>query len=75
VREQNKVRCTGSTLVKFIITEGRSNSKDIKEQGTVRLEILTSRQQTETKNMFMEFHTLSFDRTVSDLKEINTIVK
>ena len=75
MREQNKVRCTGSTIVKFIITEGRSNSKDIKEQGTVRLDILTLRQQTETKNIFMEFHTSSFDRTVSDLKEINTIVK
>jgi len=36
----------------------------MKEQGTVRLETLISRQQTETKNIFMEFHTLGFDRTV-----------
>jgi len=73
VREKNKVRYTGSTVVKFIISEGRSG--DTQELGSVRLETLTSRQQTETKNMVFEFHTLSSVRTFSDIKEVNSIVK
>jgi len=71
VKNKNKIRYTGSTLVKFIITEGKT--PDDREKITI--DTLTSRQKTEVMNVFIEFHTLSFDKTVLNIKEIDSIVK
>ena len=73
VKNKNKVRYTGSTLVKLIITEGKPPDED-KEKSTITINTLTSRQKTEIMNVFIEFHTLSFDKTVSNIKEISSIV-
>jgi len=54
VRDKNKVRYTGSTLVKFIITEGKPPN-DTKEEGTIKIDTLTSRQKTETKIFLLSF--------------------
>jgi len=73
VKGKNKVRYTGSTLVKLIITEGKTD--DERQESTIKINTLISRQKIETMNVIIEFHTLSFDRTVSNIKEIDSIVK
>ena len=75
VKDKNNVRYTGSTLVKLIITEGKKPDDDDKVESIINTNTLTSRQKTETMNVFIEFHTVSFDRTVSNIKEIDSIVK
>ena len=71
--ERNKIRYTGSTLVKLLITE----DKEIESigQSSARLDTFQSRQKTTNKDVFIEFHTISFDKRVSGIKEINAIVK
>ena len=74
VKDKKKVRYTGSTLVEVIIFEGKTDDDD-KRKKDPKDDNLTSRQQTNTKNIFIEFHTLSFDKRVSNIKEIDSIVK
>ena len=72
MKDKNKVRYTGSTLIKLIITEGKTS--DDRVESTIKINTLTSRPKTETMNVFIEFHTLSFDKTVLNIKEIDSVV-
>ena len=72
VREKNKTRYTGSTLIKLTIIEDKIVF--LSWQTPTQVESFHSRQRTYHRNVFIEFHTLSFDKTVLDINAVNTIL-
>ena len=71
VAERNKVRYVGSTSVRLVIMEDKSQESD----GVYdRLDTFKKREPTANRDVFIEWHDIPFDKRVSGQREIDIIV-
>ena len=71
IEDAKKVRYVGSTAVKLIIVEDKNKEGD---SSNVKLSSFQNRERTENKNIFIEWHSLPFDKKVSNIEEIDSIL-
>ena len=72
IENTKKVRYVGSTAVKLVITEDKNMEGDGSNE---KLSSFQNRERTENKSIFIEWHSLPFDKKVSNIEEIDSIVR